>query len=639
MSTGWIGSLVETYDACIDDPHTENDKIPLLPICHMVNNAHVTVTISDGKFVSAEVVAKKEQLTIVPCTESSAARTSGPSPHPLDDKLGYLVPDLYKYIDKDDDSKDSKNSKDYKKYSGAFKKSHEMYMELLRSWKEHDPSNMKLDSLYRYLSTGTLMQDLIDTGILALTEKGVFSSKEDRPDLKIFTEAKLDSLTEIFIRWAIHVPGDPCVDTWLDKDLRKSWIEYVSSQDNPTGLCYVTGKQVSLCEKHPSKIRNTGDGAKIISSNDTIGFTYRGRFENADQACGVGFESSQKMHAALRWLIGRQGYQRGDFCLVAWSINGETVRNPLDDPSEELMFEDETVTAFTNDVAAEHLNKRLNGYNSQLIGKNVMILGLDSTVSNKGRLAVIFFRTELGEELIGNLEAWHNSGSWIHRYVKVKQEDGKSKRITFVGSPCPKDIAQIAYGSNADDKIIANAIKRILPCIIDRGRIPYDIVESVVRRACNPVSMEEWEWNKALSIACSVYKQYSGGKYEMVLEKERTTRDYLYGRLLAIADLMEEAALKKAGESRQTNAVRLMQRFSEFPYTTWRTIELSLIPYEARLGKLASYYKGKMSEIMDLFNGDDFRNDSKLSGEFLLAYSCQREEQFRTKNNENEKEE
>ncbi len=635
MSSGWIGSLVETYDACIDDPHTEIDETPLLPICHTINNAHITVTIRDGKFVSAEIIPKNEQVTIIPCTESSDSRSSGPSPHPLADKLGYLIPNLYEYIDQDKEE----NLKDFKMYSGTFKKSHEMYMELLRNWKEYDSSNMKLDSLYKYLSAGTLMQDLINSGILVLTEKGCIPSKEDCPNLKIFTDAKLNSPIDAFIRWAIYIPGDPCVDTWLDKNLRKSWIEYVKSQNNSTGLCYVVGKQVSLCKKHPNKLRNTGDKAKIISSNDTNGFTFRGRFDNADQAYGVGFDTSQKMHAALRWLLKRQGYHRGDFYLVAWSINGERVRNPLDDPSEELMFEDETVIAFTNDVAAEHLNKRLNGYNSQLIGKNVMILGLDSAASNQGRLAVIFFRTELGEELISNLEAWHNSGSWIHKYVKIKQEDGKSKRITFVGMPCPKDIAQVAYGSNADDKIIANAIKRILPCIIDRGRIPYDIMESVVRRACNPVSMEDWEWNKALSVACSVYKQYSGGKYEMVLEKERTTRDYLYGRLLAIADLMEEAALKKAGESRQTNAVRLMQRFSEFPYSTWRTIELSLVPYEARLGKLAPYYKGKISEIMDLFNGDDFRNDSKLSGEFLLAYSCQREDQFRTKNNENEKEE
>ena len=125
----------------------------------------------------------------------------------------------------------------------------------------------------------------------------------------------------------------------------------------------------------------------------------------------------------------------------------------------------------------------------------------------------------------------------------------------------------------------------------------------------------------------------------MVLEKERTSRDYLYGRLLAIADLMENAALRSAGESRQTTAIRLMQRFSEFPYSTWKDIELSLVPYAARLGSKAGYYEKKITEIMDLFEGDDFRNNSKLSGEFLLAYHCQREDQFKKKENNVEIEE
>jgi CRISPR-associated protein Csd1 len=131
------------------------------------------------------------------------------------------------------------------------------------------------------------------------------------------------------------------------------------------------------------------------------------------------------------------------------------------------------------------------------------------------------------------------------------------------------------------------------------------------------------EWRKALSIACSIYKGYYGG-YEMSLEEDRRTRDYLYGRLLALADLAESSALRKAGESRPTNAKRMMQRFSEYPYVTWLNIELSLSPYLDRLGPgLANYYVNQISNVMEMFDGDDFRDNSKLSGEFLLAYHCQ----------------
>ena len=40
-----------------------------------------------------------------------------------------------------------------------------------------------------------------------------------------------------------------------------------------------------------------------------------------------------------------------------------------------------------------------------------------------------------------------------------------------------------------------------------------------------------------------------------------------------------------------------------------------------------------------MFEGDDFRDNSKLSGEFLLAYHGQREDQFRKKEDKNKTEE
>ena len=111
----------------------------------------------------------------------------------------------------------------------------------------------------------------------------------------------------------------------------------------------------------------------------------------------------------------------------------------------------------------------------------------------------------------------------------------------------------------------------------------------------------------------------------MALEPTRTTRDYLYGRLLALADSLEEWALNEANEGRQTNAARLMQRFAERPFSTWRTIELALTPYKARLGGKSKKRQWMIDEVMALFNPDDFTNDKPLSGEFLLGYHSQRE--------------
>lgn len=115
----------------------------------------------------------------------------------------------------------------------------------------------------------------------------------------------------------------------------------------------------------------------------------------------------------------------------------------------------------------------------------------------------------------------------------------------------------------------------------------------------------------------------------MALETNRRSRDYLFGRLLALAEYIESRALYVGGESRDTAAAKLMQRFADRPASTWRTIELSLAPAKSRLRTKRASFMHAMDalhdEIVAAFAGDDFMNDSKLSGEFLLGYHCQRQ--------------
>jgi CRISPR-associated protein Csd1 len=138
-----------------------------------------------------------------------------------------------------------------------------------------------------------------------------------------------------------------------------------------------------------------------------------------------------------------------------------------------------------------------------------------------------------------------------------------------------------------------------------------------------------WEWEKCLGIACSLYRGWRKKEnYQMSLEEGRISRDYLFGRLLAVADHLEQRALYVAGENRDTNASRLMQRFADRPCSTWRSIELALAPYEARLRSkrppVLVRLKALLDEVMGKFQTSEFINDGKLSGEFLLGFHCQR---------------
>ncbi len=115
----------------------------------------------------------------------------------------------------------------------------------------------------------------------------------------------------------------------------------------------------------------------------------------------------------------------------------------------------------------------------------------------------------------------------------------------------------------------------------------------------------------------------------MTLETDRTSRDYLYGRLLAIAEHIEGRALYVGGEMRDTTAAKLMQRFSDRPASTWRTIELALTPAKSRLRAKRAGFLHEMEKLHDevvaSFARGEFLDDRKLSGEFLLGYHCQRQ--------------
>ncbi|MDD3655077.1 MAG: type I-C CRISPR-associated protein Cas8c/Csd1, partial [Desulfotomaculaceae bacterium] len=274
------------------------------------------------------------------------------------------------------------------------------------------------------------------------------------------------------------------------------------------------------------------------------------------------------------------------------------------------------------------------GYHANLGDTSkVVVMGLDS--ATPGRLAISFYRELTGSDFLDRVNNWHETCSWIHDYrfveLPAKKRGAKNrKHVRFVGAPAPSDIAEAAYGSRVDDKLRKTTVERILPCIIDGQKFPRDLVESAVQRASNRIGMENWEWNKTLSIACALYRKYHDREdYNMALDKNRKTRDYLYGRLLALADSLEQWALQKAGESRQTTAARMMQRFADHPYSTWRTIELALGPYKARLGGKSAKRQNMISEVTSMFALEDYINDKKLSGEFLLGYHCQREALWR----------
>jgi CRISPR-associated protein Csd1 len=546
----WIQKLYETYELQPESSigrAEESVSVPLLPICHTTNKAQIEIVLNEnGAFVGANVI---NEVTIIPCTEESSGRTSGSAPHPLCDKLQYIAGDYSEYCE----GKDSRFPD---------------YSQLLCRWNESEYSHPKALVVQKYIKKKRVIADLIKAKIIFCGTDGKLKNKWDEGEpLPPIFKVPGSIPSEAFVRWRVELPNTRDSTTWSDKTLWKSWTKFYTSTKDYKDICFVTGKKTLIATQHPAKIRNAADKAKLISSNDGSGFTYRGRFMQAEQVAGVGFEVTQKAHSALRWLIARQGYRDGDLAIVAWAVSRGNVDapDPLADTFDfmrqdrDAKLERDDGVVYSGQDLALQLKRKTAGYQAKMGPTDgFVVMGLDS--ATPGRMAITFYRELSGSEYLARVEHWHEACAW-------PQSFGKDKR--FIGAPAPKDIAEACYGRRLDEKIRVSTTQRLLPCIIDGQQVPLDIVESATRHAINRVGLENWEWEKTLGIACALYRKcFEKRGYEMGLETERHTRDYLYGRLLAVADVLEGRALWRAGESRPTTAARLMQRFADHPCST-----------------------------------------------------------------------
>lgn len=613
----WLLKLRDTYDACKGREPANSER--LMPISHTTQQAHVEIVIDDtGRFREASVVDKSLSTTLIPCTEKSAGR-SGQKPvaHPLCDKLQYLATDFRRYGGEVNSG-----------YAKSPDEPHRKHMTALQAWRTSPHAHPKLDAIARYLGQGRVIEDLVNAKVLPLDDTGRLAGawtgdKAAAPPIyKVLSGEQIPG--DAFVRWRVQ-GASPTSGTWQDEALIQAWIDYYGSIQQGRGLCIASGVEAPLAVQHPAKLRHSGDKAKLISSNDSKGFTFRGRFRKAAEAVTVGFETTQKAHNALRWLIARQGSRYGEQVIVAWAISGMPVPDPMAATYALLLDPDSQADSTPEDAGqpfALRLKQAVNGYLARLDPTDdIVVMALDS--ATPGRMAITFYREINRSEFLAHLENWHSRTAWPQNF---------GKKLKFIGAPSPSDIAEAAYGLRVDDKLKKATRARLLPCIVDGMPIPADLVASAAQRAARRAGLDEWEWEKRLGIACALFRgSWPERNYEMSLELDRTTRDYLYGRLLAIADHLESRALHLAGETRGTTAARLMHRFSDRPASTWQTIWLSLDSYRNRLRSLRPPFLNAMETQIDTIVAafdppGEFLRDSPLSPEFLLGYHCQRQQ-------------
>lgn len=118
----------------------------------------------------------------------------------------------------------------------------------------------------------------------------------------------------------------------------------------------------------------------------------------------------------------------------------------------------------------------------------------------------------------------------------------------------------------------------------------------------------------------------------MALDETCSDRSYLFGRILACAEQLEQYAIYNiAGDksSRPTNALRYEVAYTQHPAKTLALLRKQLEPYLERLIKAnkSTYASDLMLQLIARIPAEQF-SDQPLTELYLLGYACQREDFF-----------
>lgn len=291
---GLMQRALETYDALAPKyagVYIEG-QVPLAPIAHLTKRIDIEISIDlDGNFQSAKMLDKDDQIMIIPSTEMAENRTSKAiAPYPLCDKLEYM----------------------YEKESIKYQK----YVQQLEAWMDFDASNQILKAILKYIRMGSIIQDLFKCSLIKLDE----NQKPEKDNMKI--------------SWSVigSEPNRCSRNTCLFDSYIRFYREnhfFLDEKNQPLSLsdreednCMITGKRLPVALSHGKSIVPAYGNAKLISSNDKDGYTFRGRFVDADQALSISYEASQKIHNTLRWLVSKESVSFGKRVFLCWNPQG-----------------------------------------------------------------------------------------------------------------------------------------------------------------------------------------------------------------------------------------------------------------------------------------------------------------------------
>lgn len=619
-----------SYMKMLSDTYEQNKQFAadytqenlLCPVSHMEVSAQIELTIDvQGNFQSAAAIEdKKEANTIIPVTERAASRSSKEAPYSLCDNLYYVAGD-------------------YRTYAGTEKEADfakirfDEYVNELENWKNSSYSDRKVESVYLYVKKECMIKDLIRAGIVIIDESGKFSNKRIAGK----------SYGKCIVRFRVLGAGQPS-ECWKDKQLMEKYQRYygeVQKRENRYDFCYLTGKYDIISDNHPKGILEEKHNAKLLSSNDSSNFTFRGRFSESQEAYAVSYDISQKAHNALRWLVKQQGYSVGDSknkrYYVCWNPKGKDVIR-VDEPLGYLEDEEEAIPT-TKREYKEKLRKTINGYRNQFEETDdIALMVLEA--ATKGRLSITYYNELKARDFFDRIQQWNERCCWM-----FEKTDKYYKKM--IRTPSIKEVVNYAFGAprkipkkkktkkdkedteeivEVDGKLMIMQYQRLFQCIVDKKPMPRDFVEAIFQRVSRLLTYSDENRERLLSISCALiakfYYDKKGEKIKMEVDRNNEDRSYLYGRLLAVYETVERSTYEE-DEKRDPNAIRLQAAYTQRPAMMRAIIEEALIPYYQRLKPAKrEFYRREIEEISNKIKID--KENRPLEYMYIVGYWAER---------------
>lgn len=642
-----LNDLITTYDK-----EKDNDTFPekIAPIAHEYGNADIQITVTEeGKFVSAAEVNKDQKMTLLAVTTGSQSRTNNAKelPHAINDKLIYLTKNIAEHCPLLS-CKDNENV------------SYEIYTRQLEEWCNSAYSHPKARAVLRYVESNDVIGDLIGSGILKADQNGVLGCTGNVEKDRKYQKTSV----ALLVRFSVlsKDKGGIC-NTWEDTSLQASWSAYYLdcvSKINEKDLDGLAGKNIDMLPHDPGNTPNypkkvlVGSGnAKLISVsneendkkneiNNMMNFEGE-RFTKETQRLQIGYITSQKIHNTLRWLMKTQsirisagGKDSENRCIICWDPAFQTA--DIYGAGLDLL----NGTRINNDFVSgrEYLRKAIRyGERTSTLQTGLTVAVFDAATT--GRCTMVYYQKMMAREFFDRIESWYEKCSW---YFGNWQHDSVSSPSVYMLARCAFG-TEIKKNKNAyldiNEKMFKKTVQDIVMCVLNGQPLPEYIVRAIVTQASSPLKFDTYH-EAILRVACAVIRQKllvrsQKGDIEMDLNKESTDRSYLFGRILAVADAIEQKVLHQKGidsdKNRVTNAIRLWSAYVNHPMTTWQELKTLLLPYELQLSAgYKVFYQKLLEEIVSKFDESDMGNLTKsnraLEPQYLLGFYLQRRELY-----------